>query len=439
MAVKLKDPTLRIDLVVQGLKSPTSMAFLDESDILVLEKNGTVQRIIGNSVLEQPVLNITSVVNNTRERGLLGIAISGHSLSDRDQPKQFDSNVYLYFTENIPNDIHTRCGMNNCTGAQVVNSLYVYDMKDSNLVNPRLILSIPFTNTDIGLEHIGGKITLGPDQRIYITGGDGYPCRNIQDCKASINEGVLNSKTANRNGGSDATGIGGILALALSKDGQMNMSGSILGDDFPLNLYYAYGIRNSFGLDFDPLTGNLWDTENGPYFGDEINLVKPGFNSGWAKAQGVWPITDYNLLIKDLPVGYYFPIVDTPVDSHSLFEFNGNGKYSSPEFTWNKSTGLTALKFFDSNKLGEEYKDGIFVGTYGKGRIYHFELNDDRTTLAIDGQLKSNVANNEEQLADFIFAKGFSPITDLQVSPDGYLYVLTYEGTLWKITRSSIK
>ena len=55
-----------------------------------------------------------------------------------------------------------------------------------------------------------------------------------------------------------------------------------------MNLYYAYGIRNSFGIDFDPVTGKLWDTENGPGYGDEINLVKPGFNSGWGKIQGMW-------------------------------------------------------------------------------------------------------------------------------------------------------
>ena len=61
-----------------------------------------------------------------------------------------------------------------------------------------------------------------------------------------------------------------------------------LGKGSPLNKYYAYGIRNSFGLDFDPITGKLWDTENGPGFGDEINLVEPGFNSGWAKISGIW-------------------------------------------------------------------------------------------------------------------------------------------------------
>jgi aldose sugar dehydrogenase len=55
-------------------------------------------------------------------------------------------------------------------------------------------------------------------------------------------------------------------------------------------LYYAHGIRNSFGIGFDPLTDNLRDTENGPQFGDEINLVRPGFNSGWEKVQGMWKL-----------------------------------------------------------------------------------------------------------------------------------------------------
>ena len=53
------------------------------------------------------------------------------------------------------------------------------------------------------------------------------------------------------------------------------------------------------------LTGNLWDTENGPAFGDEINLVEPGFNSGWLKTQGIWPIFNHTLLLpKNLSPPY---------------------------------------------------------------------------------------------------------------------------------------
>jgi glucose/arabinose dehydrogenase len=57
------------------------------------------------------------------------------------------------------------------------------------------------------------------------------------------------------------------------------VAAAFLGRKDPINKYYAYGIWNSFGIDFDPVTGKLWDTENGVVFGDEINLVEPGFNS----------------------------------------------------------------------------------------------------------------------------------------------------------------
>ena len=55
----------------------------------------------------------------------------------------------------------------------------------------------------------------------------------------------------------------------------------------PKGWHYAYGIRNSFGFDFDPVTGNIWDTENGADYKDELNLVMPGFNSGWSQVMGL--------------------------------------------------------------------------------------------------------------------------------------------------------
>jgi hypothetical protein len=63
----------------------------------------------------------------------------------------------------------------------------------------------------------------------------------------------------------------------------------ILGEEYPVNLYYAYGIRNSYGLDFDPVSGKLWETENGPQSGDKINLVEPGFNGGLAQFYTITP------------------------------------------------------------------------------------------------------------------------------------------------------
>jgi glucose/arabinose dehydrogenase len=113
--------------------------------------------------------------------------------------------------------------------------------------------------------------------------------------------------------------------LRLTQDGQPVSSG-ILGQEQPLNFYYAYGIRNSFGMDFDPVTGNLWDTENGPDYGDEINLVQPGFNGGWKKVQGM-------------------SSTEGKFEENSLVNFGGKGNYSDPEFVWNVPTSPTALEF----------------------------------------------------------------------------------------------
>jgi glucose/arabinose dehydrogenase len=117
---------------------------------------------------------------------------------------------------------------------------------------------------------MGGKILIGPDNNVYVGIGD-----------------VAGHRTQSENNPNGAApgGTGGILRI--TQDGQI-VDNPPLGDTMPLALYYAYGIRNTFGMDFDPVTGNLWDTENGDTFGDEINLVNPGFNSGWSQVAGIW-------------------------------------------------------------------------------------------------------------------------------------------------------
>ena len=129
-----------------------------------------------------------------------------------------------------------------------------------------------------GPSHNGGRITIGPDNIVYFTVGD----MNFLQHRHFF------TRAENVRDGQDPDGRAGILRVTL--EGQPLQNDSLIGEKYPLKLYYAYGIRNSFGMDFDPLTGNLWDTENGPEYGDEINLVEPGFNSGWNKVQGVWEI-----------------------------------------------------------------------------------------------------------------------------------------------------
>jgi glucose/arabinose dehydrogenase len=232
------------------------------------------------------------------------------------------------------------------------------------------------------------------------------------------------TKAQNYVNGIEPDGRSGILRI--TQDGETVGGQGILGDKHPLNKYYAYGIKNSFGIDFDPVTGNLWDTENGPSFGDEINLVSPGFNSGWANIQGFWTLDD------DWNKGEEVVTPLNPKD-YTLIDFGGKGKYSSPEFTWDVAP--TALKFLNSDKLGKQYENDMFVGDIKNGNLYHFDLNQQRTGLLLDGPLADKVASKDE-INQAIFAQGFGGITDIEIGPDGYLYILTFgeeDGTIYKI------
>ena len=116
-------------------------------------------------------------------------------------------------------------------------------------------------------------------------------------------------------------------------------------------------------MEFDPLTGNLWDIENGPPSDDEINLVEPGFNGGWNKVQAVW----------ENESGPNGPIMSNTQEGNTLVDFDGQGKYSDPEFTWAQAVGPTALKFLDSEIYGKEYEHDMFVGDFHNGNVYNFD------------------------------------------------------------------
>lgn len=374
----LVDPSLKVELFFKdGLKGPaTSMAFLAPDDILVLEKNtGKVQRIVNGSLEQNPLLQVK--VGTEVELGMLGIAISKNQ-----QGKTF---VFLYYTEA------------NSSGIVIGNRLYRYELIDNKLVNPLLLLNLPATSPIVGHEnnHNGGKVVIGPDNNVYLVIGDvGGRMGNIQNIMR----------------GSSPDGTSGILRV--TQDGKSVHNGPF-GSSVPNILYYAYGIRNSFGFDFDPVTGNLWDSENGGIDKDEINYVYPGFNSGWRKAMG-------------MALSRFDPNED-------LFYFDGKGNYSDPEFVWKETVAPTALKFLNSSKLGSQYENTIFVGDVKTGNLYNFRLDSDREQLLLDPPLDDKVADTPQEIQDIVFGRGFGVITDIQVGSDGYLYILGIDGTIYKI------
>jgi glucose/arabinose dehydrogenase len=414
----VKDHSLKLEEVARGLELPTTMAFLGPDDILVLEKNrGSVHRIVEGKLSDGSLLDVDSAQEG--ERGMLGIAVSKDT-----QNGITHTYVFIYFTQSPK----SKDGGDDCPPPEpyyckqgtepLGNRLYRYELVNDKLAKPKLLLDLPATP---GPNHNGGVVLVGPDNCVYTVTGDLLPYYDHE----------LATKAINIRDSEEPDGRGGILRVA--QNGHTTCYG-VLGDNHPLNKYYAYGIRNSFGMDFDPVTKKLWDTENGPNYGDEINLVEPGFNSGWIQIQGIWKphsIEDSENIL-DLSAGNSSgtPFVD------KLFDFQGKGKYSTPEFTWKQTVGVTALKFLDSNKYGEEYKNDMFVGDFKNGRLYHFDLNNNRTELVLPGQLQDKIADTSEEVkkSNIVFAEGFGGITDLEVGPyDGYLYILSH--TTGKIFR----
>ncbi len=391
----INDDSLTVEKVTSGLKFPTSMTFVGNNDMLVTEKNtGRVIRVLDGQVQDNPLVDLP--VATKIERGLLGIVASKHL-----DGKTF---VFLSYTESGNNEDGSDVSNNI---EPLGNRLYRYQYVDGQLIDPVLLLDLTAIPNNVNrTDHNGGKVTIGPDNNVYMiigeVGGHRTQAQNIEN-------------------GPAPNGLGGVLRI--TQDGGLVDDEPIFGTDLPLGVYYAMGIRNSFGIDFDPLTGNLWDTENGPTAGDEINLVFPGFNSGWSLIQG---FSGDDLLGNEA----------TPSD---LVIF-GNGKYAEPKFTWHIPIGPTALKFLNSDKLGKEYENNMFVGDINNGNLYRFTLNEARNDIDINNTyvghasaLVDKKVDNTVESIPITFGQGFGGITDIQVGPDGYLYVLSFTGDLYKI------
>jgi glucose/arabinose dehydrogenase len=377
------DSSLQVETVTAGLRKPTSMAFLGPDDILVVEQEkGTVQRIKNGVYLTEPVLNVN--VNASIYRGLLGIDIAKVS------PSIYY--LFIYFTEAESSTNKTAIG----------NRLYRYTFVDdpssgaaqAKIVDSKLLLDLP---AEPGPSHNGGRVLIGPDGAVNLIVGD-----------LDKREG----KAQNFENGTDLDGTGGVLRV--TQDGG-RVGDGIFGSTHPADKYVAYGIRNSFGMDYDPLTGMLWITDNGISSNDEINLAEIGFNGGWKQIMGM------------APTGFNFT---------NLVSFGGKGNYSDPEFVWSGSVAPAALEFLDSTMLGKDYQYDMFVGDVNWGRIYKFDLDSERTGLLLEGNLSDKVhLFGEDSIKPHLFGEGFNGVTDLKTGPgDGYLYVLShYGGAIYKI------
>jgi glucose/arabinose dehydrogenase len=380
----LESSEFQAEPVASGFDLPTSMAFINDKSAIVLEKNtGGVYLMSFDSSTKKQLLSLQAATG--AEQGLLGVAVMDMTkVAGSGSDKTY---VFLYYTETDDN------------GLVLGNRVYRYDWDAANeaLVNPVNILKL---SADPGPTHNGGKLKATDQGHLYVVIGN-----------------------LNREGGPlQNSGSGTIEDISVIM--RIDADGNPIGDNpfvgynrEALSRYYAYGVRNSFGMDVDPVTGTLWDTENGEGSDDEINRVTPGFNSGWSVVQG--------------------QIAGSQATEADLFYLEG-AKYHDPAFSWEFPIGVTDIEFFTSNRLGAGYQNNIFVGDINGGALYFFRVNEDRTGLVLDDvpELADGIADTYEE--GFLARFGSFPggITEVETGPDGYLYVMTFGGTIYRITPS---
>jgi glucose/arabinose dehydrogenase len=270
---------LRLEPVYEGLAFPVSLAVAPDGRWFYNElREGNVRIIQDGIVLERPFVSLNVV--RLAETGLLGLTLH----PDFSQVPY----VYVYYTydsgEGIFNRISRFRDMGNVAGPEEV-----------------ILDRIPANS-----RHNGGRLTFGPDGKLYATVGDTLEPQEAQDPDSLA---------------------GKIL--------RMNPDGSI-PEDNPIAGSYTYllGVRNSFGIGFTP-GGTLLFTENGPVGNDEVNRGMPGKNYGWPDVQG----------------------------------FSSDPRYEDPLVVFPRAIAPTGIAFFAGGSLGESFANAVYFVSWNDGAM----------------------------------------------------------------------
>jgi glucose/arabinose dehydrogenase len=421
-----------------------------------------------DGVVDSTVLDLA--VNFGSERGLLGIALHP---SFPDTPF-----VYLYWTESITGADTDVLSETPLLGNRV--DRFVWDGSsltfDENLLRIRAIQQDgapePPDQGDEGQpergNHDAGVIAFGPDGKLYVVIGDVGRRGQLQNLPSGPTlTGLGPTVPDDQFGGpqpDDAHLTGVIVRLnddgTVPSDNPFFDAGAAIGGEVGANVQkiFAYGIRNSFGMAFDPVGGNLWLQENGEDAFDELNLVEPGMNSGWIQIAGpIDRISEYkgiettSLHHEDFPNLQQLRwgperIADSADEALSrLFELTGS-RYSDPEFSWKFVLAPAGIGFVDGRGLGPQFAGDLFVGFAVPeplgGPLFHFDLTGNRRKIAVDDpRLRDRVADNSDfhdltESESLLIGRDFGVVTDIETGPNGNLFVVSLsEGAIYEIFR----
>lgn len=379
----LTDPNLQSEIIVGCSVGQcpggniTTMTFIGDDEFLyMLWTTGRVKHVVGGVVQPGSVLDLN--VRFSGESGGLGIVADPDFIHN--------SFVYVYYTESS-----TNADSGAADPPALGNRVYRYRWIGGSLVDPLLILDLPAREN----HHVGGVMRFGPDDRLYVVVGD-------QGGTGQLQNTALGDPP-------DDTGV--VFRIDRSGNGVSDNPFFDANDPTnPMNRYYAYGIRNSFGLAFDPLSGDLWETENGPADFDEINRISAGHNGGWRPIMG--------------------PDSRDPEGVGDLWQAPGSA-YSDPELSWLVTVAPAGIGFIKSRKLGCDLEHDLLVTGTNCGALYRFDLDPSRESLEFGSipELQDLVADNPgirctEEQGGIILGTGYGAITDIVTGPDGKIYLV---------------
>jgi glucose/arabinose dehydrogenase len=375
-------------LHVQGLSSPTSFEFLNSSVMIVLEKNSGKAKVITNGVYTGDALDLP--VANEGEMGLLGIV----------KDPNFASNNFVYLFYSL-SDIDG--------GAWRDDRLVRYTWTGSTLSSPvPLWIMGPTAQYPVGeIYHHGGYIRIGPDNKLYLQRGD-----------------MLRWGSFEMNNNINVVAISGCIY-------RLNLDGSAPSDNpffsngnENIKKIWLYGFRNGFGMSWDRSTDNLWFTENGPTVYDEVNIARPGMNSGWRLIMG-----------PDDRNATYPNNGNTAYNANQLLYLPG-AQYYDPVFSYLSPIGVAGFEFFSSTRFLESATvfDNALMGCTNTNKIYMLPVRSDRMGVNVSGALVDLVADSTAEADQWALGTSFGMITDAKIGPDGYMYACNWaNGRIYKI------
>ncbi|HBW85161.1 MAG TPA: hypothetical protein DEF79_14080 [Gammaproteobacteria bacterium] len=337
--------------MAQGLANPFDLAFRNNGDILVTERyTGRLRLIRDGLLLPNAVGGVPDVYSEVFRAGLMSIALHPDN----------DALVFLSYTKpiKVEGEIEQTVALVRATldGEQLVNVEEIFVAK----------------GLDRGIA--AAKLLFEPDGHLLMSVGGAYMYMGLGDYAQdpSVHYGKL---------------------LRLDINGSPAANNPFLESGEFLPEVYSFGHRNQIGMDFHPVTGELWASENGPQGGDEVNIIRPGANYGWPEAsysrqyRGDW-----------------------------VSDRQWQNGVVQPEIIWWPSIAPAGLAFYTGDKV-ESWQGNLFVGAMLEGRIPG------------TGHVERIVFNSRgQEIRRESLLRGLGArITAVKQGPDGYLYALADE------------